>query len=60
MKILKTLFRTKLAFQPIDPLGDGLREMIENEQRSPNVIHLYDDDTDQGAFWREVERDMHG
>lgn len=60
MKILRYILRHKLAFQPIDPLGDGLREMIQNEQRSPHAIRLYEDESGSDNFWREVERDIHG
>ena len=54
------LFRTRLAFAPVDPLGDGLREMIRREQREPGAIRLHEDEGDLGRFWHEVERDMHG
>ena len=58
MKIIKNLFSRKLAFSPVDPLGDGLREMIRREQRDPNAFSLHDDDFDAGNFWRNMERDL--
>lgn len=54
------IFRRKLAFEPIDPLGDGLREAIEAERRSPEAIDLYDD-THEGALvsaWQEIVHDV--
>ncbi len=45
------LFKPKLSFQPPDPLGDGLREMIRQEQRESTRINLYEDEADVGRFW---------
>lgn len=58
MKLLN-IIKPKLAFEPVDPLDDGLREMIQGEQREPQAINLHDDDTDIGQFWHAVERDIH-
>lgn len=60
-KILNLIFRKKLAFQPIDPLGDGLRERIQLEQRSPEAFDLHEEDySNTGRFWQAMERDLHG
>lgn len=60
-KILSLIFRKKLAFQPIDPLGDGLREKIQREQRSPEAFNLYEEDySGASRFWQAMERDLHG
>lgn len=58
MKLAKYIFRSRLAFEPVDPLGDGLREMIQREQRDPNAFSLADDDFDAGSFWQSMERDL--
>ena len=55
MKLAKYLFRSRLAFQPIDPLGDGLGDLIHAEQTEREAINLYDEpDT---RFWDDM--DMH-
>lgn len=59
MTKLKYIFRSRLAFAPVDPLGDGLREMIRREQREPGAIRLHEEE-DLGRFWQEMERDIHG
>ena len=52
-----TLFRHKpLAFEPIDPLDDGLGDMIQEEQRRDS-IDLYGDDAQIGEMWRAMEQD---
>lgn len=55
-------FPRKLAFEPIDPLDDGLREMIAHEQTKPeNIAFQQDiDGPSLTAFWSEVSRDIHG
>lgn len=64
MKIIrniKYIFRPrKLAFEPIDPLGDGLREMIQREQSTTESFSLYDDDYSNNThFWQALEQDLH-
>ncbi len=59
MKLAKYIFRSRLAFEPIDPLGDGLREMIRREQSESQAIRLHEDEFDTG-LWREMAQDMHG
>lgn len=59
-KILKFITKPKLAFQPIDPLGDGLREMIQREQASAESFDLHEEDySNAGRFWQAMERDLH-
>ena len=58
MRIIQKLFRNRLAFSPIDPLGDGLREMIERERREPTAFLLHDDEFEPGPFWRNMEDDL--
>lgn len=60
MKLAKYIFRSRLAFEPVDPLGDGLREMIQREQSEPQAIRLHDEDCDN-RMWSEVSfDDIHG
>ena len=60
MKLAKYIFRSRLAFEPVDPLGDGLREMIQREQSEPQAIRLRDEDYDN-RMWSEVNfDDIHG
>ncbi|OYX39709.1 hypothetical protein B7Z00_00325 [Candidatus Saccharibacteria bacterium 32-50-10] len=58
MNISKNIFRTKLAFEPVDPLDDGLREMIERERQEAESIDLRDNDFD-AHLWSEVSHDIH-
>ncbi len=51
-----TFFTKKLAFQPVDPLDDGLRDMILEEQRE-HAIDLYGDDASAGDIWRAMDQD---
>lgn len=54
--------KTTLQFGYVDPLDDGLREMIEGEQSDPENI-AFQQELDGGsltAFWSSVERDIHG
>lgn len=57
MNISKYIFRSRLsrrlAFAPIDPLGDGLGDLIRREQQSPSVIDLEDDSYDT-SLWDEL------
>lgn len=50
----------KLAFEPVDPLGDGLGDDIAAQQSNPEVLAFQEDlDADNlVAFWSEVERDV--
>lgn len=60
MKILPSFFTPSVAFQPVDPLADGLADDIALEQQETEAIHLDADDTllvEQ--FWQEVDRDIH-
>ncbi len=52
---LRSIFSRHLAFQPIDPMADGLAELIEEEQQE-HAINLSDDEPDV-HFWDDV--DMH-
>jgi len=56
-----SLFPRKLKFEPVDPLGDGLREAIAHEQSDPENLAFQQDIDGQSlvAFWNEVGRDMH-
>ncbi len=51
----------KLAFAPVDPLSDGLGDMIKQEIRESNGVDMLSEDYDAGAgqFWSAVELDMH-
>lgn len=55
-------FPRKLEFERVDPLGDGLREMIDNEQSDPANQAFQQDIDGQSltAFWSEVGQDVHG
>lgn len=56
------LFRTSksLRFDPVDPLGDGLREAIAREQAEPERIELTDyiDASELLAQWDEIHHDL--
>jgi hypothetical protein len=54
------LFKHHISFKQIDPLGDGLREEIVQEQSEPNVITLEESvDEDQlDRYWHAVEDDI--
>lgn len=56
-----SLFPRKLNFEPVDPLGDGLREAIAREQSDPANLDFQQDIDGQSliAFWNEVGRDAH-
>lgn len=58
MKLAKYIFRSRLAFEPVDPLGDGLREMIRREQSETEAIQLLEDEFDV-SLWRDMAQDMH-
>lgn len=60
MKILPSFFTPSVAFQPVDPLADGLGDDIALEQQEAEAIQLDADDTlfiEQ--FWQNVDRDLH-
>jgi hypothetical protein len=55
-----SLFHHHIAFKQIDPLGDGLREEIQQEQMEPESITL-EEGVDEGQlsqFWQSVEADI--
>lgn len=53
-------FKRKLAFQPVDPLGDGLGDEIAHEQRESEAILLEEQLDDQLASkWDEILNDVH-
>jgi hypothetical protein len=55
-----SLFQSKLAFQPVDPLGDGLGDDIAKEQSEPEA-EAFQEDIDAGNltnFWEKVEQDV--
>ena len=55
-----TLFKRKLAFQPVDPLGDGLGDDIAQEQNETEAIQLQEQFDDQLANkWDEILEDVH-
>lgn len=59
--MFKKLFSPIVSFQPADPLGDGLSDEIEAEQREPQAIHLdeLDMSPDVQKFWDRVDADLH-
>ena len=52
MKLRQKLFPPRLTFQPIDPLGDGLDELIRREQVEQEMFQL--DDEPDHYFWDEM------
>lgn len=54
------IFSKQLAFQPIDPIDDGLRERIEFERRRPEAIVLHEDISAAplASLWREIADDV--
>lgn len=56
-----SLFSRTLQFEPVDPLGDGLREDIAREQSDPGTLAFQDDIDGQrlAEFWSEVGRNTH-
>lgn len=56
-----TLFNHHISFKQIDPLGDGLREEIEAEQREPEAIGTLEEGINEGQlsqYWQSVESDI--
>lgn len=54
------LFKHHIAFKQIDPLGNGLREEITQEQLEPEAITL-EEFVDEGKlsnYWQSVESDI--
>lgn len=53
------MFHRKKAieFNPIDPLGDGLREMIESERASEDAFDIHEQLTAHAldSYWRSVD-----
>ena len=49
--------RKAIEFNPVDPLGDGLREMIEAEQSSGDAIDIHEQLTAYAldSYWRSVD-----
>ena len=56
-----SFFSRKLQFEPVDPLGDGLREAIMQEQSNPDNLAFQDDIDGQSLteFWNSVGKDVH-
>lgn len=54
MKNIKKLF-TKVRLIPVDPLDDGLHEMILQEKRETGAFRLDNDPSDIVSFWNSVE-----
>ncbi|MFZ1242762.1 MAG: hypothetical protein WAQ22_01310 [Candidatus Saccharimonas sp.] len=48
---LFNVFRNKVAFAPVDPLDDGLREEIVAEQHEAEAICL--DSEDYTSLWND-------
>ena len=51
---------SKLQFQPVDPLGDGLGDDIAREQSEPGAEEFQKDIDGENLtmFWSEVEKDV--
>lgn len=54
------LFHKALRFEPIDPLGDGLREIINRERTEDERIELTDyiDASELLRKWEEIQHDF--
>lgn len=53
------IFTKPVRFSRIDPLGDGLRELIFAEQQESQAISL-DDEIDEDVlleYWKSIETD---
>jgi hypothetical protein len=50
-------FFHRMKLTPIDPLGDGLRELIEKERLESDAIQLDDtlDEETLDQYWKSVE-----
>ena len=52
--------RVKLAFQPVDPLGDGLGDEIEAERHEADAIQLQEQlDSTLSDKWEAIIEDVH-
>lgn len=54
--MFKQFFNRKLAFQPIDPLGDGLGDDIAREQSNPETLAFQEDINGERLieFWSRI------
>lgn len=54
------LFSHHISFKQVDPLGDGLREEIAQEQMEPEAITLEEfvDEEKLTNYWQSVESDI--
>ena len=54
------LFHKHIHFGSVDPLGNGLREEIMQEQAEPEAIHLDEDLTEAALedYWHTVDEDL--
>jgi hypothetical protein len=54
------LFTKDLTFEPVDPLGDGLREAIAAEQGESEAIRLVEDGAAESLqhAWEEIVHDV--
>lgn len=54
------LFHKTLRFEPIDPLGDGLREIINRERTEDERIELteYIDASELLRKWEEIQQEF--
>lgn len=61
MNIFTKIFSKSLAFQPVDPLADGLGDQIAAEQQEKQAIDFDDAESIDNLqrFWSEVEVDIH-
>lgn len=61
MNIFTKIFSKSLAFQPVDPLADGLGDQIAAEKQESQAFHFDDTDIADGLqrFWSDVETDIH-
>lgn len=56
---MNTINHKHLHFAQIDPLDDGLKEMILNEEHEQGAIRLIDDNgIGISPFWDEMEHDL--
>ncbi len=57
---LFSLFRRRVSFSKVDPLGGGLREEIAIEREDPSAMTLEEgvDEDQLTEFWQNVESDI--
>lgn len=55
-----SLFSTRPRFNPVDPLGDGLGELIAQERTEQNRIELteYANAQELEAIWNQIHQDL--